>query len=349
MNTQVMRQPNEDEVVVAGLLYDIGEDANNFHVSLLNAGANNRTFKVKVGDRSLLVKRYFRHLADTRDRMATELMFLDVAGAVADSYVPRVLHSCSKTRSCVMEWVDGRPTSEAGFEAKHLAAALEFLKCLNGPQGRMLGRKCKPASDAGFSMGQHLNNVRARFNALHPMLMTHSGDSRVQGLAARMSDAWRLIEQRAVANMISNDHLLSEEEMALSPSDFGFHNALEATDGRIVFVDFEYAGWDDPAKLVSDFFCQVAVPVPMDYMSLFLDSVAGYIGNPASFRERCRDVFFMTRFKWICIVLNVFLPNALARRKFSSGSVTDDALLREQVAKAENLLEKLRLDIHALH
>ena len=38
----------------------------------------------------------------------------------------------------------------------------------------------------------------------------------------------------------------------LSPSDFGFHNALRRPDGTIVFVDFEYFGWDDPAKMMAD-------------------------------------------------------------------------------------------------
>ena len=39
---------------------------------------------------------------------------------------------------------------------------------------------------------------------------------------------------------------------SLSPSDFGFHNALLEADGRLTFVDFEYFGWDDPVKIVAD-------------------------------------------------------------------------------------------------
>ena len=39
---------------------------------------------------------------------------------------------------------------------------------------------------------------------------------------------------------------------ALSPSDFGLHNAMRDEDGRLRFIDFEYFGWDDPVKLVSD-------------------------------------------------------------------------------------------------
>src|SRR5690606_1492036 len=49
-----------------------------------------------------------------------------------------------------------------------------------------------------------------------------------------------------------------EKELAprfrlLSPSDFGFHNMLRRDDGSLAFIDFEYFGWDDPAKLAADF------------------------------------------------------------------------------------------------
>jgi len=49
---------------------------------------------------------------------------------------------------------------------------------------------------------------------------------------------------------------LPADETCLSPSDFGFHNALVDPSGALSFLDFEYAGRDDPAKPVSDFFCQ---------------------------------------------------------------------------------------------
>ena len=72
------------------------------------------------------------------------------------------------------------------------------------------------------------------------------------------------VEQRAAELGLP---LLAEiplEDRCLSPSDFGFHNALQSA-ARLSFIDFEYAGWDDPAKLVCDFFCQPAVPVPQEY------------------------------------------------------------------------------------
>ena len=52
---------------------------------------------------------------------------------------------------------------------------------------------------------------------------------------------------------------LPVEQRTLSPSDFGFHNALRRPDGRVVFLDLEYFGWDDPAKMISDFLLHPAL------------------------------------------------------------------------------------------
>ena len=70
---------------------------------------------------------------------------------------------------------------------------------------------------------------------------------------------------------------LSPDDCCLSPSDFGFHNALVDDDGQVTFLDFEYAGRDDPAKLVSDFFCQPEIPVPLDYHATFIDAHGGWV------------------------------------------------------------------------
>ena len=48
---------------------------------------------------------------------------------------------------------------------------------------------------------------------------------------------------------------LNKKDLILSPSDFGFHNVIKKNK-KLFFFDFEYAGMDDPVKLISDFICQ---------------------------------------------------------------------------------------------
>ena len=55
----------------------------------------------------------------------------------------------------------------------------------------------------------------------------------------------------------------------LSPSDFGFHNILQS-EGRLNFLDFEYAGRDDLAKLLSDFRLCPEIKVKKKYSEIFV-------------------------------------------------------------------------------
>src|SRR5260370_15342476 len=79
-----------------------------------------------------------------------------------------------------------------------------------------------------------------------------------------LTPAWKEIADSACRSArsarLSLDEPLARTSWRLSPSDFGFHNALRTGDGCTRFFDFEYAGWDDPARMVCDFFCQPAVP-----------------------------------------------------------------------------------------
>jgi hypothetical protein len=131
---------------------------------------------------------------------------------------------------------------------------------------------------------------------------------------------------------------LALEDRCISPSDFGFHNALATPSGMVVFLDFEYAGWDDPAKMVSDFFSQPAVPVPVGYFDHFLASALAFSQNAEMLAVRTRILLPVFRMKWCCIVMNDFLPAALRRRKFANPSADEAGRKRAQLDKAQRLL-----------
>jgi hypothetical protein len=103
----------------------------------------------------------------------------------------------------------------------------------------------------------------------------------------------------------------------LSPSDFGFHNAL--VDGQhIGFLDFEYAGRDDPAKLVCDFFAQPELPAPPALFNVFATRLSAGLGLSDQDTARCHALRAAYRVKWACILLNEFLPRDAARRQFAA-------------------------------
>src|SRR5262249_16316308 len=111
----------------------------------------------------------------------------------------------------------------------------------------------------------------------------------------------------AAQHGLARDSVLLTAERCLSPSDFGYHNVLLEPGGAIRFIDFEYAGWDDPAKLVCDFFHQVQVPVSRSHYNDVVDAVARTFGNEDRLRRRIECLMPVYAVKWCCIVLNEFL------------------------------------------
>ncbi|MGA2999828.1 hypothetical protein [Bradyrhizobium sp.] len=137
---------------------------------------------------------------------------------------------------------------------------------------------------------------------------------------------------------------IGADERCLSPSDFGFHNALVDDKGHLAFLDFEYAGLDDPAKLVSDFFCQPEIPVPLAYHAHFIDRMAQGLALDAAAIARCRLLLNGYRVKWTCIILNDFVPLDSARRAFASEADRATRYL-DQLAKANASMAEIEAAI----
>ena len=109
---------------------------------------------------------------------------------------------------------------------------------------------------------------------------------------------------------------LEPEEKIISPSDFGLHNAKLNKGNRLIFFDFEYAGWDDPAKTVADFFAQPRFPAPFEEVDNLLSIFSNIFSSNvmARFLRRLPLVDSIIRLKWCYILLNDFHPNSNKRR-----------------------------------
>src|SRR5581483_5263449 len=193
-------------------------------------------------------------------------------------------------------------------------------------------------SEACFSTAEHLGTVARRVDRL-----AEEADGQAGAFARReLLPAWERIRNGASDSGLSLDRPLEPTARCVSPSDFGFHNARVQPDGRVCFLDFEYAGWDDPAKLVCDFFCQPAVPVPPRFFEPFARAVAAAFPEPAAVLARARLLLPVYRVKWVCILLNEFLPSGNRRRAFSLSAGELAHRKARQLARARTALAAIQ-------
>lgn len=313
----------------------------------LTGGGNNRVFRVDADGSNFLLKVYFQHPGDRRDRLGTEFAFSQFAWDNKVRALPQPL-ACDRQKGLgLYEFVRGRRIEPQEITAETVEQALDFYREVNRYKQVSEAQILPQASEACFTLEEHLQCVERRIVRLQTVEASSESDrSAVEFIHSELFEVWREVRSRVIeqANQWS---LQLEAEIAaldrcLSPSDFGFHNAILSDSGQLRFLDFEYAGWDDPGKMVSDFFCQPAVPVSLDYYSKFVEAVVSELSEPEQHRQRMAILLPVYRVKWCCILLNDFLPVASQRRSFA-GKVADREVHKAvQLQKARRALQDLK-------
>lgn len=301
----------------------------------LSGGKNNQVFRVETDAGSAVLKHYFSDPRDPRDRLAAEWDFLRHTWSRGVRVVPEPLANDPASHAGLYGYIQGRKLLVSEIGPLHIDAAIEFVLAVNARPRNPL----EPASEACFSLADHIATVERRVARLARLDPNAPHAKEAQRLVAEaLLPAWTTVKSRltdeARAAGLEMDHALRPEQCCLSPSDFGFHNALADDKGGMTFLDFEYAGRDDPAKLVSDFFCQPELPVPLKHYPGFLMRLADGLGMDDAGRTRCRILLDAYRIKWSCILLNDFLPVGAARRSFADAGEWEMRCLK-QIEKAK--------------
>lgn len=309
-------------------------------------GANNRVFRVQHAKGECVLKSYFRSPNDPRDRLGADRAFLEFLWRRGVRRTPQPLGWSQENGLGLFSLVPGRKLRPEEVDANRVDEAVEFVLEINQRRGDPVAQALLPASEACFSTREHLATVDRRVVRLEGIAPETDVDAEAADFVrAELVPLWKRIRNEiAERSGDGMDHALPGDLRCLSPSDFGFHNAVLASDGRLRFIDFEYAGWDDPAKLVCDFFCQPELPVDIQHWDRVVKPLEKLFGAAANLFFRASRLLPAYQIKWCCIILNEFIRTESARRRFAAGGDLADRkrlqLLkaRQGFAKAFDLL-----------
>lgn len=324
------------------LLKEAGFESNIKAIEPVYQGGNNQLYRVTNSSQDFVLKKYFQHSEDKRNRLAAEFSFLEFAHIKTPKFVPKPFSKNDTDFTALYEFIDGiKIRSEQDVKKHHIAACGEFITGLNDSLKH--NAPClMNASEACFSINDHLNTIDKRISEL---AINSNPDIQLSVVLNKIQAQWVIIKEKVLnkcdALQISAQAILPPEKRVISPSDFGYHNAIIQNNGMIKFIDFEYAGLDDPAKLVGDFFGQVAIPVSAEYIDDFITSC---FKRPSFTKLDINRIYLLIdsyKIKWCCIVLNVFLSQNLNRRLFSNPRLDIETLKSSQLSKATKILESL--------
>jgi hypothetical protein len=315
----------------------------NLSLTPIHMGGNNKLFRIQGDERPLIAKWYFKSPADSRDRLHSEWSFLQYAHACGIANIPEPVAIDHHQNMAVYSYIDGT-TLNTEPDIGHVMAAAKFIYKLNPGGKNSKDLPLPDASEAEFSFSAHVSSVANRIRILQDAIplddASHEARELVSTLHQYHHDIKQSILARCTATGIGFDDILPRQERCISPSDFGFHNAIIDDTGTISFIDFEYAGWDDPAKLICDFFWQPEIRVPAHLKPEFFKKAMQFTNQPEFHQDRIQILNLLFGLKWCCIMMNAHVPEWASRQTFAKPSLDIYKLKRIRLNMAS-----LQLDV----
>jgi hypothetical protein len=339
--------PDLDRNIREMLFRDLNRKART--LQQLKGGRNSRVFRVDCEDGpAVAVKAYFKSTHDPRDRMGCEFRALQFLRSEGLREIPMPLAMDAAHGIAAYEFAAGQPLRPGEAGEAEIDQAVAFLRTLKAIADSGRAGDLPAASEACFSIAAILENLDSRFRRLEE---ASAGQTELADFLRNEILPFRKLAVQQCRDLCRQSGIATDTEIplsqwTLSPSDFGFHNALRGADGRLVFLDFEYFGWDDPAKTVADFCLHPAMQLPAALRQrVFTGMMAAFPGVP-NLPHRVRAVYPLFGLKWCAILLNEFTLDHLARRCFADGSAKTTRSQNAQLEKARHMLAQVKNDCH---
>jgi hypothetical protein len=313
-------------------------------VARIGGGRNSQVYRIDLASgRRVALKRYFQQTQDMRDRRLTEAVALRFLHDQRVTCVPCLLASDASRQASVLEFVPGEPVTAGTAARPDLDRLASFLVALFRLSQEAAAAALPVASEAVFTLAELIDTITQRLTRLQRLeRKTPMQRELAEFLEREFVPALEQLSAWAVLKLghygLVGDRPLPISARTLSPSDFGLHNTLRTSDGGLVFVDFEYFGWDDPAKTISDFLLHPGMALSTEQRGWFLQKLLAGLGRSDALEDRLRVAYVLFGLKWVMIVLNEFVPERLARRLFADPTLRADEVQREQLGKARDLL-----------
>ncbi len=309
-------------------------------VVAVTSGGNNRIHRLDCGAESFALKFYPPQADDPRDRLGAEFAALDFLSRGGISTVPSPLGRDDSQHCALYEWIDGTPVSD--WSSGDVDALADFLTAIQSLRDAEGAGDIRPASASCLSPLAVLEQFADRFMRFLEVAQDFPELDRFlsEELAPLSDGVIPIVLDRLVSWGIEPGQEIEASARAFSPSDFGFHNALRRPDGSLVFLDFEYFGWDDPCKMIADVRLHPGMELTSAMQMRFMDRIGPFFAaRDPMFNERFRFILPICALIWCLILLNEYLPERWARRNLADRVGDPQEVRARQLGRSRRMLE----------
>lgn len=304
---------------------------------------NSRIYQLILADgRKCALKIYPDRQADQRRRLQTEFLTCDTL-TLNGFPVPEAIAKNENMNWAIFSWVEGHAIQEP--DEQFIQNAVDFVErlkiCSKTTNNFELFNQ---ASEACLSGKEIFKQITARLTRLYEVDSKELQEF-LQENFSPVLEASQLLSNELIPEFFDNS--LSPSLMILSPSDFGAHNAILNNSDEIIFIDLEYFGWDDPVKLVSDFYWHPAMNLSEELKEKWIRKSKNIFSDDIYFEKRLTAYLPLFGLRWCLILLNEFLPDRFAQRVHADEEKRTEIqeIQAKQLYKALELLNKIKKNI----
>ena len=331
--------PNTDEDVV--LCANLMSGFQFKSINNIPGRGNSRIQKAVSKDgKQYVLKHYPDRLLDSRPRLKREFEAFQFLRRKNVDSVPKAVRMDEDLNMGLYEWIEGKPVTRPVFD--DLQQAVDFIKRLHNLSQDTSAGCIELASEACLCAVSLIDQIEERHRKLYAVKEGFPGLSCF--LEQTFEPLWEEVRERCIYfwPFESRKNSLPIKKQTLSPSDFGFHNALKEN-GKIMFFDFEYFGWDDPVKLTADFSWHPAMDLCPTIAVQWEEAMQALFSNDTDFAMRLQAAMPLYGMRWAMIVLNEFLPGFAEWRRNASGndSRNIENFHNIQLGKAKNYCKRV--------
>jgi len=286
----------------------------------INNKGNNKVFKLISNNSCFLLKKYN---LDDRERLLREVEFYKYTNDNLIANTPKLIKYCLDNKYIITSFEHNQKSvSSDDIEEDFILQYAIFINNLNSNPNKLKSYKFK-ARESFESVSLYIKNLDAIFDRYCLYLKNYPED--IKNLLYDIQKYYLQIK-----NNLSSRNITIIKKTILSPSDVGFHNTF-INNNKLIFYDFEYAGLDNPLKLVSDFFLQPRYRINKKNISFFIKNL-DFIND--DFLKQFKIVLPLFVIKWILIFFNFLDPNNINKFYYSNF----DEIIKNRVNLIKNYL-----------
>ena len=261
------------------------------HLDIVSNREGRAVSHLHHGGLDYTIKTFEIDTPDQADAFEREHHFYIFLKPLQTGKTPLLIGSKETSGCLLLTRIAGRGIRETEIDSKAVEEATLFLHAINEDHESGLARTSQSALGACQSISEHLSQVSALVTAVQQHLDEVNPQTR-----AFIDDELGPIWQKVLGSILNQfqtasidiDQSLQETQRFLSPGELGFHNAIMTPERDLCFVDFDQAGWDDPARTICKFFTAGPIPPKEAHWDTVIDAMGtlAHIDSTYAIRSR---------------------------------------------------------------